>query len=72
MHKKILINVENIDKNMEDLHEAEDLLEEASPNVSKPNCIMNVIIVVILAVIVYLIVRKLIPEGADSQDSLPT
>lgn len=57
---------------MEDLHEAEDLLEEASPNVSKPNCIMNVIIVVILAVIVYLIVRKLIPEGADSQDSLPT
>ena len=57
---------------MQDLHEAEDLLEEASPNVSKPNCIMNVIIVVILAVIVYLVVRKLIPEGEDSQDSLPT
>lgn len=39
------------------------MLEEASPLVSKPNCIMNVIIVILLAILVYFIVRKLLGDS---------
>ena len=70
VQRKILMNVDTLDENLENLEVAEDLLEEAAPHASKPNCIMNVIIVVFLGIIAYLIVRKLLPETADDQDSI--
>ena len=63
VHKKIIINVENLDENLEHMEEAEKLLEEAAPLVSKPNCIMNVIIVALLAVLVYFIIKKVMNDS---------
>lgn len=70
VQRKIIINVETLEDNLDELNHAEELLEEANPQASKPNCILNVIIVILLGILAYLIVRKLLPETPDNQDDI--
>ena len=70
VQRKIVINVEQLEDNLEQLEDAEDLQEQAAPQASKPNCIMNVIIVFFLAIIVYLIVRKLWPDADNGGNDI--
>ena len=57
VHKKILINLDKIEHNDEKLKKNQKRMEEAAKVVTKPNCICNVIIAVLLGLIGYLIVN---------------
>lgn len=57
IHKQVLINLDKVEHNANKLKDNQKRMEEAAKVVTKPNCICNVIIVVLLGLIGYLIVK---------------
>lgn len=58
IHKKILINLDKVNHNNTELKGNQKKMDEAAKYVSKPNCIMNVVIAVLLGLIAYLVIRE--------------
>jgi hypothetical protein len=56
-HTKVLINLDKIEHNNAELGRNQKRMDEAAKVVTKPSCIINVIIVVLLALMAYLIVK---------------
>lgn len=57
IHTKVLINLDKVEHNNKELKSNQKRLEEAAKYVSKPSCIMNVIIAVLLGLMGFLIVK---------------
>jgi capsular polysaccharide biosynthesis protein len=57
VHKKIVINLDKVTHNNKELKSNQKRMEEASKYASKPSCIMNVIISVLLGLIGFLVVK---------------
>jgi nitrate reductase gamma subunit len=58
--------VEKLEENLQNMDDANRILKEANRVASKPNCILNIIIIVLLAILGYLIVRKLSQDNSSS------
>lgn len=59
VHRQILINLDRVEHNQENLRDNQKRIEEAAKVVTKPSCICNVVIVVLLGLIGYLLVKLL-------------
>ena len=59
IHNKILISLDKVEHNEDKLKENQKRIEEAAKVVTKPNCICNVIIAVLLGLIGYFLVKVL-------------
>lgn len=57
IHSKILINLDKVEHNQDKLKDNQKRIDEAAKVVTKPNCICNVIIAVLLGLIGYLLVK---------------
>ena len=57
VHKQILINLDKIEHNQENLKKNQKRMDEAAKHVTKPSCICNVIIAVLLGLIGFLVVK---------------
>jgi aspartate-semialdehyde dehydrogenase len=57
IHKQILINLDKVEHNDSKLKDNQKRMDEAAKVVTKPNCICNIIIVVLLGLIGYLVVK---------------
>ena len=57
IHRKIIINLDKVEHHNEELGENQKRLEEAAKSLTKPNCIMNVVIAVLLALLAFIIVK---------------
>jgi hypothetical protein len=56
-HTKVLINLDKIEHNNAELKKNQKRMDEAAKVVTKPSCIINLIIVVLLALMGYLVVK---------------
>lgn len=56
-HTKVLINLDKIEHNNAELKKNQKRMDEAAKVVTKPSCIINLIIIVLLALMGYLIVK---------------
>lgn len=59
LHTKVMINLDKIEHNNELLDRNRKRIDEASKVVTKPSCILNVIILVLLGLMAFLIVKLL-------------
>jgi capsular polysaccharide biosynthesis protein len=57
IHKKILINLDRVEHNSSELKGNQKRLDEAAKYVSKPSCIMNIVIALLLGLIAFLVVK---------------
>jgi ubiquinone/menaquinone biosynthesis C-methylase UbiE len=56
--------VEKLEENLQNIDDADRILKEANRVASKPNCILNIIIIVLLAILGYFIVRKISQDNS--------
>ena len=57
VHRKIITNLDKVEHNNSNLADNQRRLEEAAKSLTKPNCIMNVVIAVLLALLAFIIVK---------------
>lgn len=57
LHTKVMINLDKIEHNNAELKRNQKRIDEAAKVVTKPSCIINIIIVVLLALLCFLIVK---------------
>jgi hypothetical protein len=56
-HTKVMINLDKIEHNNTELMKNQKRMDEAVKVVSKPSCIINIIIVILLGLLAFLIVK---------------
>ena len=59
IHTKVIINLDKVEHNNKELKVNQKRMDEASKNMTKPSCIMNVVIAVLLGLLAFLIVKIL-------------